>query len=862
MKNLSAVILLVIISNFFSFAQETEESSQSIVIEEFLHAGGFYVTMPAFADQENADGELFEEKDLLKQQYFNPKNFRLRNQSEIAWRSGEKLTCTKIPANDTGLLIIPNGGSDDYALHYFAFYVASGKYRKTELEVYSGQILEVFMNNVKLGGKYSKNKKDKDTGKFSKAVGLEPGKHYFVIKLLSAASDSMDVTLKVQLRNKTENGDISISLDEKRCMRISDLLEGRFISSADISPDGEFYMLRFNEIDKNGDRSSFVEIRDSKDDLLFHSFPENTIGSPRWMPQGNRLSYSKEGVIYVYDLDMGKVYPVSPKIDKLYSYTWSDDASFIIYLVRKKIDKDADLKRYQGMPDRWPWWKNRYFLYMLDVRSGVSQCLTHGFLTTSLQDIHPDGSHILFSQSVPDFRQLPYSKQIVFEMDLKNISVDTIAELQWSASWEYYDKGSKFLVVGGPSAFGKTGENVQGDKTPNNYDRQLYSYDRKTNKVKSLTKDFHPSVLDVKTSENGSIYLLAQEGTYQNVYHYAIGKNEFARINTGMDVVSEMSLDKKGAQATFRGSSISTPGYAVLYDMKKESSRVIATPEKKKYRDVRFGKTAEWNFNNKDGVSIKGRVYFPPGFNPGNKYPLIVYYYGGTNPTSRSFGGRYPKNLFAAQGYVVYVLQPSGATGFGQDFSAMHVNNWGKTVADEIIQGTTEFIMDHAFIDADKVGCIGASYGGFMTMYLLTQTEIFAAGISHAGISSISSYWGEGYWGYLYSAVASANSFPWNNKDLYVEQSPLFNADKINTPLLLLHGSEDTNVPPGESIQLYTALKLLGKEVEYVEVKGQNHHITDFKKRIAWQKTIFAWYEKWLKDDATWWEELYPEGNY
>ena len=85
-----------------------------------------------------------------------------------------------------------------------------------------------------------------------------------------------------------------------------------------------------------------------------------------------------------------------------------------------------------------------------------------------------------------------------------------------------------------------------------------------------------------------------------------------------------------------------------------------------------------------------------------------------------------------------------------------------------------------------------------MTMLLTTRTDIFAAAISHAGISSISSYWGVGNWGYAYSAEATADSYPWNAKDLYVDQSPLFNADKVTTPLLLLTGDSDTNVPKSQ----------------------------------------------------------------
>jgi dipeptidyl aminopeptidase/acylaminoacyl peptidase len=156
---------------------------------------------------------------------------------------------------------------------------------------------------------------------------------------------------------------------------------------------------------------------------------------------------------------------------------------------------------------------------------------------------------------------------------------------------------------------------------------------------------------------------------------------------------------------------------------------------------------------------------------------------------------------------------------------------------------------------------MGASYGGFMTQYLQTQTDIFAAAVSHAGIANHTSYWGEGYWGYNYSEVSMAESYPWSHRKLYVDQSPLFNADKIHTPLLLLHGTDDTNVPIIESLQMFTALKLLGREVALVEVKGENHHILDYRKREKWLATQMAWFQKWLKGDSSWWDALYPKKN-
>lgn len=172
-------------------------------------------------------------------------------------------------------------------------------------------------------------------------------------------------------------------------------------------------------------------------------------------------------------------------------------------------------------------------------------------------------------------------------------------------------------------------------------------------------------------------------------------------------------------------------------NLKKKEKESVCLKDLSKdiLKDITLGEVHDWNFQAAAGDTIYGRYYLPPHFDPSKKYPLIVNYYGGTSPTERSLENRYPSHTYAALGYVVYIIQPSGATGFGQEFSARHVNAWGKRTGDEIIEGTKKFCEEHSFVDAKKIGCIGASYGGFMTQYLQTKTDIFAAAISHAGIS-------------------------------------------------------------------------------------------------------------------------------
>lgn len=107
-----------------------------------------------------------------------------------------------------------------------------------------------------------------------------------------------------------------------------------------------------------------------------------------------------------------------------------------------------------------------------------------------------------------------------------------------------------------------------------------------------------------------------------------------------------------------------------------------------------------------------------------------------------------------------------------------------------------------------------------------------------------------------------AGQYPWSNPQLYALQSPLYRADKIHTPLLLTHGTSDTNVPVAESIQMFTALKTLGRDVALVQVSGEDHIIVDYEKRRQWTRVLLAWFEKYLKDDSTWWDTLFPERYY
>lgn len=877
MKKFITILLLILLFAFSIIVaaekEKKEQTTKQIPILSWLKIGPIPSPLPVFHDTKSIKGKEFDLKELLKFDQVKIEQWWPTQEDILTWNRHKILKWMVINADSNGVIIksIPNKKIPE--ITYLASYIDAKRWVKAKLEIFSCHLLQVYLDGKVITSKVSSDKPKSDTTQakpkeISQDLKLETGKHLLLVKTLRDPENQAAWNIKAVLKifNEWSEHDINLSTSSKHNMNIKHLLDSPKITDISISPDGELVAVSIKKTLPPSDESeSWLELYRVKDGSLMQTFRGGTkVSNIQWAPTGKRFSYTsskkEEYTLWIVDIEHGTTTPLLENIKDLSGHTWSPIGEFIIYSITEKPEPDkSGVKKLEGMPDRWPWWRKRNFLYMVSVPEGIRTRLTSGKLTTELNSISPDGKKLIFTRSIMDFSERPYSKTEFYILNLFTMELDSLWTSKWAGNAQWSPDGEKLLITGGPSMFGGLGINLPADKIPNDYDTQAYIYHLKTKKVDPITRNFNPTINEAFWSKTEDcIYFNTTDRSYHHLYRYDLNKKRFQLIDTGIEVLNGFDIAENTPLAVYTGSSATVSSKAFVINLKKKKYRILIDPCKEDFKDVEFNKVERWTFKNKRGVDIEGRIYYPPDFDPNKKYPCIVYYYGGTSPVTRNFGGRYPKNLYAAQGYVVYVLQPSGAIGFGQAFSALHVNDWGIIVADEIIDGVRKFIAAHPFINEKRVGCIGASYGGFMTMLLQTRTDIFAAAVAHAGISSISSYWGEGYWGYLYSAVATANSFPWNRKDIYIEQSPLFHADKVNTPILLLHGTSDTNVPVGESIQFYTALKLLDKEVELIQVEGQDHHILKYNKRILWLKSILAWFDRWLKDEPQWWYGLYP----
>ena len=743
--------------------------------------------------------------------------------------------------------------------------IRAERFLKGKLKVTSPVRWEVFIDEV------SKQTKDAAEDSISSAssrdiaLTLEPERDYEItIKLLSTAEDKAAPTLKCEFIKDNKFKDIACTLDPnaKKRFSLDNTVYGNRVISVAISPSGKYLLTRYWNNHAAKRSRTYCQLTELKTGKVLL---DNARDGMRWMPKSDKLYYT---VTALSGNDVITLDPATLNEETLLkgipeqSFTWSPNEDFLIYYPREEGEKEQGaLRRIVSPADRIPNTRGRSFLAKYNIANGVSERLTYGNHSTYLQDISPDGKFMIYSTSKENITQRPFSLSSLYLVDLETLKVDTLFhDERFLGGASYSPDGKQLLLTASPEAFGGIGKNCGNHPIANDFDTQAFIMDLATRKIQPITKDFNPTVSPLQWNRgDGCIYFNTDDGDCKNIYRYSPKNNSFEKLNLETDVTSAFTLSEYNPGiAAYIGQSDHNAGVAYLYDMKKKTSRLLADPLKPILDQIELGKTEPWNFTASDGTIITGKMCLPPNFDPNKKYPMLVYYYGGTTPTTRGISNPYCAQLFASRDYVVYVIQPSGTIGFGQEFSARHVNAWGKRTADDIIEGTKQFCKEHPFVDEKRIGCLGASYGGFMTQYLQTQTDIFAAAVSHAGISDVTSYWGEGYWGYSYSSLASANSYPWNARDMYTLQSPLFNADKINTPILFLHGTADTNVPIGESIQMFTALKLLGKPTAFVQVEGENHHILDYDKRILWNNTIYAWFAKWLKDQPEWWDALYP----
>jgi dipeptidyl aminopeptidase/acylaminoacyl peptidase len=252
----------------------------------------------------------------------------------------------------------------------------------------------------------------------------------------------------------------------------------------------------------------------------------------------------------------------------------------------------------------------------------------------------------------------------------------------------------------------------------------------------------------------------------------------------------------------------------------------------------------ELRFKSFDGTPIQGWFIKPVGWRSDRKYPLILSVHGGPHGMSGyAFNSTF--QVYAARGYAVLYLNPRGSSGYGQKFSDGTLNEWGGGDYKDLMAGVDEALRKYPWIDQNRMGVTGGSYGGFMTNWIITQTPRFRAAVSVASLSNLISFYSTS----LYQDLIHAEfgGFPWDNYDLLWQWSPLKYVKQAQTPTLFIHGEQDNDVHITQAEEMYTALKRRGVETVLVRYPREGHGLREPKHRVDALERTLAWFDRFLK---------------
>jgi len=400
---------------------------------------------------------------------------------------------------------------------------------------------------------------------------------------------------------------------------------------------------------------------------------------------------------------------------------------------------------------------------------------------------------------------------------------------------------------------------------------RLMLYDRKTGEKKNLTEPFDHWVGTFAWAPDAkSIYFAAEHMRHSLIYVLRGIKGEIRSAQSATALVGgfddDVEVTPDGKQLLFTRMSIKAPIEIFGADASAAGCPALTGDvDKGKEKDCSLSK--DWpltHFNDKllseismsDGEAfsfrgalgdgVEGTLVRPPDFDPSRKYPVKFLIHGGPQGAwGDDWSYRWNPELFAANGYVVLMINFHGSTGYGQKFIDAINGDWGGAPFEDLMKGLDYAEQHYPFIDKSRECALGASYGGYMTNWILGHTDRFKCIVTHDGMFNAESAWGstEELWFNDWEFKGT----PYDNRETYQKWSPHQYAKNFKTPMLVIHGQKDYRLDVSEGFQLFTTLQMEGVPSMMLYFPDEGHWVLKPQNSQLWYKTVNDWVDRWTK---------------
>ncbi|MEW5982320.1 MAG: S9 family peptidase [Acidobacteriota bacterium] len=652
---------------------------------------------------------------------------------------------------------------------------------------------------------------------------------------------------------------------------VEHMLALKRLSDPQWSPDGTRVAFVQTEVNLDANtRSNEVVVLRVGDSVVLRRLEGAT--RPRWSPDGRHLAFTRTGgngepAIWVTDLDRSLrevvAFPTGAG-----SHIWSPDGKWMAFvsevfpecagdvlgdaacndtLLKKRAAVKTKARLIDGLLFRhWVSWREDRYSHLFVAPADGSAPPRD--LTPGSSDVPP------FSLGGPeDYAFAPDSKEIAFVRKTGKVEAISTNSDMFTLDLTTPKAAARQVTTnggadGGPqySPDGKYLSWRMQERAGFESDRwQLVLHDRQTGNRTVVTRDLDRSVDGwVFTPDSKALYLTMEDNASSKVYRQALSGGAPALV-LGGGSTGDVQISADGRTLLFTRASLTAP--PEIYKANADGTGVAAVTGLNATLlqpfTLRPGESV--TYAGAGGTPVQAWIVKPNGFQEGRRYPLLYLVHGGPQGAwTDAWTYRWNAQVFASAGFVVFMPNPRGSTGFGQQFTDEISRDWGGRVYEDLMKGL-DYAEKLPYVDASKKVAAGASYGGYMMNWFLGHTNRFKAIVSHAGVFNLTSMYGvtEELW----FPEWDLGGTPWDNREGYETWSPHMYAENFRTPTLVTHGELDFRVPVGEGFQLFTTLQRQGVPSRLLYFPDEGHWINRPQNSALWYNTFLEWMERWIK---------------
>jgi dipeptidyl aminopeptidase/acylaminoacyl peptidase len=685
----------------------------------------------------------------------------------------------------------------------------------------------------------------------------------------------------------------------KRAITTDDLFNINLIDDPQISPDGKAiaYVLTTPDLDQNKYHSHIWLIPSAGGKPRQFTFGAGKDHAPRWSPDGKWIAFlsnrddEKKEQLYLISLSGGEAVSLTKGDARPSAAIWSPDGTIIAYTARVVTQQakrangardDSDVRAYTRMNYKfdglgfWDYGYRQIFVITSppqgegrdsrratdhpapiasprrdDPRWGEGQQLTHGDFNYLEPAWSPDSKTIVFASNRSQ-RADETNITDLWSVPARGGAIKRLTRSKGpSHSPAFSPNGRSIAFIGHENEFGRVTQvgvyvvPARGGKPA----KITAGFDRSYGDSMLCDLRAHPEgagLAPVWSKDGKTLYFIATDGGSAQIFSVPARGGSVRQVTHSGDEIYDFSYSPAANRFALTVSDSLNPNDLFTCDARgslKQLTRLNADL----VANVALSRPEHFSFRN-EGRTVEGWLLKPHGWSASRKYPALLEIHGGPHAT---FGNAFfhELQLLAANGYAVIFTNPRGSSGYGQDFTRAVCKDWGGGDYRDLL-AAIDFALDKfSWIDSQRLGVLGGSYGGYMTSWVVTHTHRFQAAISERALNNWYSFSGTSDIGAFFGPDSEIGADVWDKPELHLAHSPIAHVASCKTPTLILHSENDFRCPVEQGEQFYLALKKLHVPTEFVRFPDESHNLSRNgkpKHRKERLERMLAWFRRYV----------------